>query len=92
MGESVNTAVFVSFVGMITVFVILGLVVLTGKTLIRVVNTFIPIEEAQPAPQIAKRSQPPVKSFNKSTLAAIITTIDVITNGRGKVDKIEKIN
>ena len=52
MGESISTAVLVSLIGMVTVFVILGLVVLTGKTLIRIVNTFFPIEEKELWPSL----------------------------------------
>ena len=47
MGESISTAFLVSLIGMVTVFVILGLVVLTGKTLIKVMNIFFPIEEKE---------------------------------------------
>lgn len=92
MGESISTAILVSLIGMVTVFVILGLVVLTGKTLIRVVNTFFPIEEITPSSSTTFQPQTLKKSFEKSTLAAIITSVDTITYGKGKVDKIEKIN
>ena len=91
MGESISTAILVSLIGMVTVFVILGLVVLTGKMLIRVVNTFFPIEETVQTTPSTLQSKTQKKSFEKSTLAAIVTTIDTITNGNGKVDKIEKI-
>ncbi len=92
MGEAINTAVLVSMIGMVTVFVILGLVVLTGKILIHFVNTFFPIEEKELSSPTALKTQSKKKSFDKSTLAAIITTIDKITQGKGKVSKIEKIN
>ena len=92
MGESISTAVLVSAVGMFTVFVILGLVVLTGKVLIRIVNTFFPIIETEPTPSITPNNQIRNKSFDKLKLAAIISTIDTITHGKGKVSKIEKIN
>jgi oxaloacetate decarboxylase (Na+ extruding) subunit gamma len=92
MGESINTAILVTVVGMFTVFVILGLVVLTGKVLIRIVNTFFPITEAELTPSITPKVQKRNKSFDKSTLAAIVSTIDTITYGNGKVDKIERIN
>ena len=92
MGESISTAILVSLVGMVTVFVILGLVVLTGKILIRIVNNFFPIQEIVPPATATPRNQSQKKTFEKSTLAAIITTIDTITHGKGKVDKIQKIN
>ncbi len=95
MGESISTAIIVSLIGMVTVFIILGLVVLTGKVLIRIVNTFFPIHEIEPATPLTSASpnnQTPKKSFNKSTLAAIITSVDTVTFGKGKVNRIEKIN
>ena len=91
MGESVSTAVLVSLIGMVTVFIILGLVVLTGKILIRFVNAFFPIAETVIQAPNALKTRTKKKSFDKSTLAAIVTTIDTITNGKGKVNKIEKI-
>ncbi len=92
MGESIGTAILVSLIGMVTVFVILGLVVLTGKTLIRAVNTFFPIIEIEPVTPLTSDNPKQNKSFNKSTLAAIITSVDTITYGKGKVHKIEKVN
>lgn len=92
MGESISTAILVSLIGMVTVFVILGLVVLTGKSLIRVANTFFPIEEKELSTPTTLKIQTQKKPFDKSTLAAIITSIDTVTRGKGKVSKIEKIN
>jgi len=92
MGESVSTAVLVSMIGMVTVFVILGLVVLTGKILIYFVNAFFPIAETNAPAPTAFKTRTEKNSFDKSTLAAIVTTIDTITHGKGKVSKIEKIN
>ena len=95
MGESISTAIIVSLIGMVTVFVILGLVVLTGKILIRIVNTFFPILETEPAIPLKPATPNSLlqnKSFNKSTLAAIISSVDTVTFGKGKVNKIEKIN
>lgn len=70
-------------VGMITVFSILGLVVLTGQTLIRIVNRMTP----DPAP-----ATPAVKSaISKGKLTAIVATVDIVTEGKGKITKIEKI-
>ena len=92
MGESISTAILVSLIGMVTVFTILGLVVLTGKILIRVVNNFFPIEETEPPTSATIPPKIQNKSFEKSTLAAIISTIDTVTLGRGKIEKIKKIN
>ena len=93
MGESLSTAFFVSFVGMITVFIILSLVVLTGKLLIKTMNTFFPaIKTEQNSPVTTPSFQRDLKTFDRSTLAAIVTAVDTITFGKGKVSKIEKMN
>ena len=65
MGESISTAVLLSLIGMVTVFIILGLVVLTGKTLIRIVNTFFPIEEKELSSPTALKTQIKKRSFDQ---------------------------
>jgi oxaloacetate decarboxylase (Na+ extruding) subunit gamma len=93
MSEEVYTALVVLGVGMITVFFILGLVVLTGSLLIRLVNKFSP-EVAIKRPLISADNitQTVLQSKNKkSSIAAIIASVDLITGGKGKADKIERI-
>ena len=93
MSEEVYTALIVLGVGMITVFFILGLVVLTGSVLIRLINNFSP-EVAIKRPLISADNitQTALQSKNKkSSIAAIIASVDLITGGKGKADKIERI-
>ena len=92
MGESLSTAIIVSLIGMVTVFVILGLVVLTGKILIKTINTFFPIEEIKPEIPNLTVTKTTKKSFDKSTLAAIVSAIETISGGKAVITKIEKID
>lgn len=94
MSPEVNTALVVLMVGMITVFIILGLVVLTGHFLIKTVNTFFPapiIEIAKGSERI-NQSASSTKKVSKPTVAAIVTAVDLFTSGKGKVNKIEKLD
>ena len=94
MSEEINIALTVLAVGMITVFIILGLVVLTGDVLIRIVNRFFP-ETAIKSPLNTPSNLAPTNlqpKTNKSTLAAIVAAVDIVTGGTGKADKIEKVD
>jgi len=94
MDPQLNRALLVLLVGMITVFVILLLVVLTGNVLIRFVNRFFPGEEIKASPAVKSR---PV--FTKNTqsvgnhkLAALVAAVEVMTKGKGQIISIEKRN
>ncbi|HMR45090.1 MAG TPA: OadG family protein [Saprospiraceae bacterium] len=88
MSENFETATMLLLVGMLTVFFILALVVLTGHFLIMVVNRL----------SAENPSKPDYKSFNKdksgpnaAQMAALIAAIDTATGGEGNIEKIEKI-
>ena len=92
--SDLSLAFLVMGVGMITVFLILGLVVLSGQGLIRVVNRFFP------APVVAVPEKTPLVSpppspkttTDQATLAAIVSTVDIITRGKGQVKSIKKLD
>jgi Na+-transporting methylmalonyl-CoA/oxaloacetate decarboxylase gamma subunit len=63
-------------IGMITVFFILSLVVLTGQLLIYLVNRFTP-------------TPPPIPNEDEGDLAAIIAAVDIITEGKGRIESIK---
>ena len=84
MGEALSTAVLVLGVGMITVFTILFLVVLSGQVLIKVVNRFA----GNPGKIATKAVQ--TKSIAPKKLAAILASVELITQGQGSVLSIEK--
>lgn len=97
MNENITEALLLLVIGMITVFIILGLVMLTGQVLIRITNHFAPEVKEKPkgigviAPQHNNTLPNNSSSINKKKIAAILGTVELITNGRGRVENIEKI-
>ncbi|MFK7808032.1 MAG: OadG family protein [Saprospiraceae bacterium] len=91
MDPILSKAFLVLFVGMFTVFVILSLVVLSGKALISVINRYFPL----PPEKVKKvRKRPPVqiiKTANTKKLAAIVAAVEEVTNGRGTITSIERV-
>jgi oxaloacetate decarboxylase gamma subunit len=86
MNEAFSTATMLLAVGMITVFTILLLIVVFGNILIALVNRFIPEVEMVRA----------VKSQGSATMdprkvAAIVSAVDIVTEGRAKVTSITKV-
>jgi len=82
--ENIETAILLMVVGMATVFVILLIVIYLGKFLITLVNKYAP-EEVLPA---KKETQ---KGIPGNILAAISAAVNVVTLGKGKVTKVEKL-
>ncbi|MEM9820461.1 MAG: OadG family protein [Bacteroidota bacterium] len=93
MNQDLSTAFVVLAVGMATVFVILGLVVLTGNLLIKFVNRFYPVAVQQPQrPTIPPLITKPAKTIQTSQMAAIVAAVDMVSGGKARIKKIEKIN
>ena len=81
-------------VGMVTVFSILLIVINLGKGLILLVNKYAPEEVVvkKAAPVRAKAPAPvaaPV--IGAAETAAVVSAVSVLTAGKGKVVKIEKV-
>ena len=85
--ENIETAILLMVVGMATVFVILLIVIYLGKLLITLVNKYAP-EEVAPAKQETPRGTAPIPG---NILAAITAAVNVVTQGKGKVTKVEKL-
>ncbi|WP_303011459.1 OadG family protein [uncultured Bacteroides sp.] len=85
--ENIETALLLMVVGMATVFVILLIVIYLGKLLIASVNKYAP-EEVLPAKKEAQKGPAPVPA---NILAAITAAVNVVTQGKGKVTKVEKL-
>lgn len=83
--SNIQTALLLMTVGMVTVFTILLIIMGLGKALIAFVNKFVPEEEAP-----AKKAQGPAP-IPSNVLAAISAAVTVVTHGKGKVSKVEKI-
>lgn len=84
--ENINTALLLMVVGMVTVFCILLIVINLGKGLILLVNKYAP-EEVVPDKKGAKGPAP----IPGNILAAINAAVSVVTHGKGKVAKVEKM-
>lgn len=84
--ENLNLALLLMLIGMATVFAILLIVICLGKTLIAFVNKYAP-EEVVPAKQAANGPA----AIPANIMAAISAAVTVVTQGKGKVVKVEKI-
>ena len=86
---NVNEALQLLAVGMGTVFFILALVVFMGTQLINVVNRWMPAavlsKASTPSPSSSATLQPGV-------LAAIVSAVEIVTEGKGKVDHVERVD
>jgi len=76
MEGDLSTALSLLAIGMITVFIVLFLVVVTGKRLIRLVNKLNFSENGD--------------AITPSKIAAITSAVEVYTEGKGKITKIER--
>ena len=79
--ENLETAFLLMVVGMATVFVILLIVIYLGKLLISLVNKYAP-EEVVPAKQASRVP---------AAIPGNILAVNVVTQGKGKVSKVEKL-
>ena len=85
--ENLETAFLLMVVGMATVFVILLIVLYLGKLLISLVNKYAP-EEVVSVKQTSSQAPVPIPG---NILAAITAAVNVVTQGKGKVTKVEKL-
>jgi oxaloacetate decarboxylase gamma subunit len=74
-------ALQILIIGMLSVFVILSLVVLTGKLLIQIVNRM----------STAAAATPLQEEDDQQEIVAIVAAVDVITAGKGRIEKIDRI-
>lgn len=74
-------------VGMITVFVILALVVIIGNLIIRFVNKYIGEDIKSQTKNLGKQNV----AINTKKMAAIVSVVNLITKGTGRVIDIKKL-
>ena len=77
-------------VGMITVFTVLALVVATGQGLIWAVNRTVKVIPNVKKEEISKQGLP--EEISSQKMAAIVAAVEIVTNGKGKITSIEKVN
>jgi len=88
MTEQVSSAILISIVGMLTVFAILALVVLTGNSLVRLVNHYAPLStKVKQNPNIPS----PSSVISQKKIAIITAAVSAVSHGKASVEKIEKI-
>ena len=73
-------------IGMITVFTILALIVIFGNILISLVNKFIPETKISAAVKAAT-----LGALDPRKMAAIVSAVDIVTEGKAKVTSIMKV-
>ncbi len=83
--DNLTTGLLLMVIGMVTVFIILLVVIYFSKLLIAVVNRVAP-EEAH------KKVSAQRAIADNDSVAAIKAAVKVLTAGKGKVVKIEKIS
>ena len=91
MSENLQTALTVLAVGMTTVFLILSLVVLTGKVLINIVNRFVPVAEIATSRRAKTALSKKDDKKENEKIAAIVAAVEAMTGGQGKIISIEKL-
>ena len=85
--EDLGLALELILVGMITVFLILSLVVLIGNLIIGFVNKYLP----EKAKQLVLDTGNSTDEISRKKLAALVTAVKIVTKGKGRVTKIEKL-
>ena len=86
MESNISNALVLLAIGMITVFLILALVVISGNILIKIVNKYTP----EPTKKFS-RNYTSVTVTAPETLAVIATAVETVTAGHGKVESIQKV-
>lgn len=81
----IQSPIVLLVVGMGTVFVALLIIIYLGEGLIRLVNHFFPENEK---PTVDNKQ---TASVSPKTAQAISAAVQIITNNKGMVEKIEKI-
>lgn len=82
--ENMNEALSLLVIGMVMVLIILLLVVAIGNVVILLTNRYVP------ATQKAANGRVTQKGANPKKIAVIAAVVDMITQGEGRVDSIQK--
>lgn len=85
--SNINEALVLLAIGMITVFLILALVVVSGNILIKIVNRYAP----EPTKKLT-RSRQAALGTAPEVVAAITAVVETVTAGHGKIQSIQKID
>ncbi len=83
MESNISNALLLLVIGMVTVFIVLLLVVLSGSILIKLVNKF--------APEPVKESKLIKPLVSNKEIAVMTAVVEHITLGKGKIESIQKV-
>lgn len=86
MESTISNALVLLAIGMITVFLILALVVISGNILIKIVNKYAP----EPTKKLIRASRSATGTAPE-IVAAIAAVVETVTAGHGKVESIQKV-
>lgn len=86
MTQAIRDALELLLVGMTTVALVLGLVVLAGRLLIQLVNRTSPGGPGKSTPP-----SPSSSSLDPAIVAVITAAVDVSTAGQGSIQKIDPL-
>lgn len=89
MGEDLQTGFLLLGVGMITVFAILSLVVWSGQILIWATNRFVEPKNSFVDVSSKKTAN---NKIQEEHIAVITSVVEVVTQGKGRVQSINKTN
>lgn len=92
MDNAINEALQLLVVGMGTVFLILALVVFLGRQLIGAVNRWLPATTAVASGSQSSSQSSTSSAIQPDILSAIVAAVDIVTEGKGKVDHVERID
>lgn len=86
MNEEIEFGLTIMAVGMITVFSILGFVVLGGKAMIILINKYA-ADVVNPPPPGKLASQP----IDNTKISVLSSAVSAVTKGTGKITSIKKL-
>ncbi len=89
--SDIQTGLLLLVIGFPTVFLILWLVILLGKGLISAVNKYAPEEAPVRVTAGTAISESEHERVSPTKLSVIVSAVNLITGGKGKVTKIEKM-
>ena len=90
MTSDLSTALVLLIVGMLSVFTVLAILVMCARLLIKITNQWVTEEETSKS-TARKRTKDLKKSNEQEVMVAILSTVELITNGKGRVTHIEKM-
>ena len=83
MESTAANAFLLLAIGMMTVFAVLSIVVISGSLLIKVINRY--------APDVAEKTKLIKPAISNKEIAVLTAIVDHVTKGKGKISSIEKM-